>query len=339
MSVDVPSSRHCFSGWRARLLCAAVCAMVAVPSLAQDWAPSRAVDFIVPAGPGGALDQAARMMRQVFDNRKTLGQSFVVTDKAGGVGKVAFNTLLQREGDPHILTYATHGYLSNVIGGTLDVLPHRDFTPVAVLLDESVVVAVRADGPYKTIAQVIAQLRQRPDSLSIAVAASVGNHIHVGIAKPLKAAGVDVRKLTVVAFRSSGDSLTALLGGHVDVVAATTPNVVSLVQAGKIRLLAVSSAERLGGTLAEVPTWRESGVNSVFHSSLGVVGAKGITRAQIAFWERAYRELSETEDWKRYLERNQSIPHFLGAAEAARFYDEEYRSMRSLLTEIGLAKP
>ena len=306
---------------------------------AQTWAPTRPVEFLVPAGPGGALDQAARVMKQVFESRQMLGQPFIVTSKPSGVGKLAFNLLMQREGDPHLLTYTTHGYLSNFIGGSLDVLPHRDLTPLVLLLDESIVAAVRAnDDRFKSAQDLAAFLRRKPDGASIAVAASVGNHIHVGIAKPLRAAGVDVGKLTVVAFRSSGDSLTALIGGHVDIVAATTPNVVALHQTGKIRLLAVSSAERLGGALTGVPTWREAGINAVFHSSLGVLAPKGISRAQIAFWERAYRELSESEDWKRQIERNQSFPHFLGHDDTLRFYDEEIRSMRSLLTDMGLAR-
>lgn len=305
----------------------------------QAWSPTKPVEFLVPAGPGGALDQAARIMKQVFESRQALGHPFIVTSKPSGVGKLAFNMLMQREGDPHLLTYTTHGYLSNYLGGSLDVLPHRDLTPLVLLLDESIVAAVRAnDERFKTAQDLVAFLRRKPDGASIAVAASVGNHIHVGIAKPLKAAGVDVGKLTVVAFRSSGDSLTALIGGHVDIVAATTPNVVALHQTGKIRLLAVSSAERLGGALAGVPTWRESGVNAVFHSSLGVLAPKGIARAQIAFWERAYRDLSESEDWKRQIERNQSFPHFLGHDDTLRFYDEETRSMRSLLTDMGLAR-
>ncbi len=325
---------------RAWLACAAwlLAAFLSGAAHAQAWQPAKPVEFIVPAGAGGALDLFARVMKQVFDEKHLLGQPFIVSDKPGGVGKVVFNVLDQREGDPHVLTFITHGYLTNYIGGTLDVLPHRDYTPIAVLLDESIVVAVRADSPIKDARDLVARLKARPDSLSIAVAAAVGNHIHVGIAKPLKAAGVDIRKLTVVAFRSSGESMTALIGGHVDIVAASTPNVITLYQAGRIRLLAVSSAERLGGALAEVPTWRESGVNAVFHSALSVLAPKGISAAQIAFWEQAYRKVVESDEWKRQIERNQSIPHFLGHADAVKFYEEEYGAMRSVLTEMGFAK-
>jgi putative tricarboxylic transport membrane protein len=305
---------------------------------APAWKPTKAVEFIVPAGPGGALDAVARMMKQGFDTTGILGQPFIVIDKPGGNGKIAFNTLQQREGDGHTLSINTHGYLSNYIGGNLDILPHRDLTPLCVLLDETITTVVRPDSPYKNVQELVAQFRKKPESLSIAVAASVGNHIHVAIAKALKAGGVDISKLTVVAFRSSGESLSAMIGGNVDVVAASTPNVVNLFQAGRIKLLAVSSGERLGGALANVPTWREQGIDSVFQSALGVVGPKGMTAAQIAFWDRAYRQVVETEEWKRQLEFNQSKAHFLGHAEAVKFYEEEYVQMHTLLQEMGLAK-
>lgn len=329
----IRNRRSCWRHWFAAFLFG-LCGAAA----AQAWKPAKPVEFIVPAGPGGALDAVARLMKQGFDTTGALGQPFIVIDKPGGNGKIAFNTLQQREGDGHTLSINTHGYLSNYIGGNLEILPHRDLTPICVLLDETITVVVKPDSPYKTIGELVAQFKRKPESLSIAVAASVGNHIHVAIAKGLKAGGVDISKLTVVAFRSSGESLSALIGGNVDVVAASTPNVVNLFQAGRIKLLAVSSAERLGGALASVPTWKESGIDSVFQSALGVVGPKGMTPAQIAFWEQAYRQVTETPEWKKQLEFNQSKPHFLGHADAARFYEEEYGQMRTLLQEMGLAK-
>lgn len=306
---------------------------------AQTWQPTKPVEIVVPAGPSGALDQAARMLKQILDERKLAGQTVLISNKSGGGGKIAFNTLAQREGDAHVLSINTHGYLSNHIAGSLDVLPHRDFTPIAVLLDESIVVAVRADSPVKSVRDLVAQLKALPESMPIGVATTVGNHIHIGIAKPLKAAGVDVSRLTVAAFRSSGDSMVALLGGHIDIAAATTPNAVTLYKAGKIRLLAVSSPERLGGALSEVPTWREAGVESVFQSALGLLLPRGVSPAQIAWWEQTLRSVTATEEWMRHLEHNQSRAHFLGNAEAARFYESEYNAMRALVADMKLTKP
>lgn len=326
---------------RFNLSLAGVAATAALPGIGRaqaGWRPQRTVDFIVPAGPSGALDQVGRAVKQVFDEKGTVGQPIVVTNRPGGGGKIAFDQLLRRAGDPHILTTNTHGYLSSHILGSLDVLPHRDLTPIAVLLEEAVTVAVRPDSPYKTARDLVDALKKDPTVARIAVATAIGNHIHVGVAKPLAAAGVDVSKLTVVAFKSSADSVTALLGGHIEVVASTTPNVVGLVSGGRIRLLAHSSTQRLGGVLSNVPTWREAGVDSDFRSALGILAAKGITPEQIAYWEGALRQLVETEEWKKLLDRNQSRPFFLGHAETVKFYEEEYASMRALLPTMGIGK-
>ena len=117
-------------------------------------------------------------------------------------------------------------------------------------------VAVRADSPVKSGADLIERLKKDPASLSIAVASTLGNHIHIGIAKAMKAGGVDIRKMKVIAFKSSGESMTNLLGGHIDVVSSSTPNVVAQLQAGKIRVIAISSAQRMSGVFAAVPTWK-----------------------------------------------------------------------------------
>ncbi len=305
---------------------------------AAEWAPTRQVEFVVAAGPAGALDQVARVIKQVFDELKITDRPFIIVNRPGGAGKVAFDVLAARPGDPHVLALNTHGYLASFIGGSLDVLPHRDFTPLAVLLDETVAVAVRADSPLTSAKDLVAALKRDPASQRIAVATSIGNHIHVGIAKPLQAAGIDIGKLTVVPFKSSADSIVALLGGHLEVVASTTPNIITQHQAGKIRLLALSSPERLGGALADVPTWREQGVDSEFRSSLGIVGAKGLTREQAAFWENTFRRVVATEEWKRALARSQSQPHFLGQAEALRFYEAEYAAMRPMIEAMKLGK-
>jgi hypothetical protein len=104
---------------------------------------------------------------------------------------------------------------------------------------------------------LVAALKADPSKLRIAVAPALGQNTHMAIAKPLKAAGVAIDKLTIAPFRSSGESVTALLGGHVDVVSATAPVIVPHVQAGKLRILASASAQRGSGPLAEVKTWRE----------------------------------------------------------------------------------
>ncbi|MEO8280007.1 MAG: tripartite tricarboxylate transporter substrate binding protein, partial [Ideonella sp.] len=295
--------------------------MTGLPSLAlaAPWQPVQNVSFIVPAGPGGALDQVGRTMKQFYDESGLASPSsaFTVINKPGANGKIAFETLKQRPGDAHFLSINTHGYLASYLTGNLDILPHRDFTTIAVLQDEFLTLSVRADSPFKNLQDLLREMRRDPGSQRMGVATSIGNHIHVGTAKALKAGGVDIKKLVVAPFKSSSDSIVALAGGHLEVVASTTPNVIAMMDAGKIRVLAVSSEKRLGGSFADVPTWREAGVDSTFSSALGIIAPKGIRADEVLYWEDACRRMVDSREWKLLAERNQSRSHFMAHEQAA----------------------
>jgi putative tricarboxylic transport membrane protein len=304
---------------------------------AQDWKPERNVEFVVPAGPGAALDTAARQIKELIDRNQMLPTTLIVSNKPGGGGMVAMGGLQAKPGDGHMLVTMTHSSINNKLVGEV-ALGYEDFTPLAVLFDEFITVAVRADSPIKNGRDLVDALKKNPAALSVGVATTIGNHIHAAIAKPLKVAGVDIGKMTVVPFRSSAESMNNLLGGHLDVVSASAVNVISLMKAGKIRVIAVASAERLAGDLAGVPTWREQGVDAVYSSSQGVLGAKGLTPAQIRFWEATLKRLTDTPEWAAFLAKNHWKPRFLGHAEALKFLDAEAASAKVLLGDLGLLK-
>jgi putative tricarboxylic transport membrane protein len=316
---------------------AALAAVTAAGALAQEWKPSRNLEWIVPSGPGAALDMAARQVKESVDRSRSLGVSFLVQNRPGGANMVALNALIQAPGNAHLVSTFNHGQINNRLLGVLPV-GYTDFTPLAILFEETLVVAVRQESPIRSGKDLVERLRKDPGSLSIAVATSAGNHIHVGIALPLRAGGVDISKLTIVPYKSSAESMTALLGGHVDVVSASTPNVISQFEAGRIRLIAVVTAERLPGALASVPTWREQGFNAVYHSAQGVIGPRDLSAEQIRFWETLLREATQTAEWKKLVERNYWRPTFLNAADARRYLDAQNEEARVVLTEIGLLK-
>lgn len=315
----------------------ATAALGPLAAQAQDWKPERNVEYVVPAGPGAALDTAARQIKELIDRERLIAATLVVTNKPGGAGMVAMGGLQARPGDGHMLVTLTHSSINNKLAGEV-ALGYEDFTPLAILFDEVITVAVRADSPLRTGRDLAEALRKDPASLSVGVATSLGNHIHAAIAKPLKAAGVAIGRMTVVPFKSSADSMTNLLGGHLDVVSASAINAVPLLKAGKIRVLAAASAERLGGDLAGVPTWREQGVDAVYSSSQGVLGAKGLGAAQIRHWEAVFRRLSELPDWAAFLSRNHWKPNFKGHADAVKYLDAEAAVARALLGDLGLLK-
>ena len=147
-----------------------------------------------------------------------------------------------------------------------------------------------------------------------------------------------MKKLKIVSFNSAGDGTMAVMGGHVDMESAPASNVRDLLEAGKVRLLAISAPQRGRGVIAQVPTWKELGVNSANEVWRGVAGPKGLTAAQIAFWDDVLGKAAKSDEWRRELERAQIENIYRNSADTAKFWKQEYEEIKAILTEIGLAK-
>jgi putative tricarboxylic transport membrane protein len=325
------TGRHCLAAGLAAALAAG-----GAPSALAQWKPERIPELIVSVAPGGNQDITARTIQSIWQERKILSPVNVI-NKPGGGGAIAYTQMSQRAKDPsQLLILAPTMMTSRIMG--VGQFTHRDFTPIAMLFNEYIFTVVKAESPLKSGADLIQRLKAAPDSLSVGVATAVGNHIHMGIALPMKAAGVDIKKMKVVAFKSSGESLTAVLGGHIEVAAATFAAVLPHVTAGRLRILGVSAPQRMGGALATIPTWKEQGANAVFDSWRGVVGTKGISEAQVKYWEAAFLALSQTDEWKADIEKNYRVNHFLNGRDSNIYWDAQYKELEEGLTELGLAK-
>jgi putative tricarboxylic transport membrane protein len=236
---------------------------------AERHQPGQNTQFIVPAGAGGSLDIVARKLQELL-TKENLVKNFVVLNRPGAGAQLALNVLNQNVGDPNYLMTLPTAIINNSYLGMIKTT-YKSYTPVAMLLDGYVGILVRSDSPFKTANDLIEHLKKNPDSLNIAIAASLGNDVHVGTAKALMLAGVDISKLTFVPFKSSSESITNLIGGNVDVVGATTPTIIPALQSGKVRVLAIGSPERLKGVLSNIPTWKELGVDTITSSPQGVM--------------------------------------------------------------------
>ena len=312
-------------------------ALVAGGAYAQGWNPQRNVELIVPSTAGGSLDTTGRTVQTLWTTLKLVPTSSTVTNRAGGGHAVAYNYLNQRAGDPHTLSITSSTLLASHINGHIP-LTYTDFTPLAVLLTEYIAFAVRADSPLKTGRDLIEALRKRPESLSLALSSATGGTHHISFGLPLLSGGVDIGKIKLVAFTSSGEAVTALLGGHVDVISAGTVNVAPHAESGKLRVLAVTSAKRMTGALASAPTWPELGHKGVFENWRGVIGAKGLTPEQTAYWDGVLRRVTSSDEFREYAVKNQWDSSYRGAAESRQFMEAQYNELKAVMTYLGLAK-
>lgn len=317
--------------------CVAAMAFTTLSAQAQGWRPTKPIIYTIPAGPGGSLDQSVRMMKNIAEKRGLIDKPIIIENKPGGAGRIALAQLDQNPGDPHYLSVITYSLLTNHINGQVP-FTFEDYHLVAMLFGEYVTLSVRDESPVRDARDLVERLKKDPSSLSLGVATSLGNHIHVGAAKPLKAAGVDISKMTVVPYKSSQESLTNLLGGHLDVMAATTPNVLAQMKAGRIRVLAIASANRLEGDLSSVPTWREAGVDATYNSAQGVMTSKGIPAEAAAFWEQFFRTVTSDPEWIAFVKSRQWEARFRDSNETRRELAQAYEETRDVLRDLGLAK-
>lgn len=300
------------------------------------WKPEKAAELVVINAPGGGSDRIARIMSTVMREKKIIDVPLNVANKPGGGGNVAYSYLSQRPPDGHYLSVGGKSILTSHIAGRG--LNYADFTAVAHLFGEYISLVVKPDSPFKTGRDLIERLKKDPAALSFGIATSLGNPNHQGIAAALKVAGIDVRKTRNVIFQSGGEATTALLGGHVDAVPITAAFAASMARSGQVRVIAVTSPQRLPGVLSEVPTWREQGFDAVVSNWRNVIGPKGMGDAQVAFWEVAFRRMTESDEWKKELEANFWSSEFMRGADTRKVMERDYALLRVFMTELGLAK-
>ncbi len=301
------------------------------------WRPDKAVEIIVPTGAAGINDANARLLQKSFQDLKLVPTPVLVNNKPGGNQSLAVVHLNQHPNDAHYLLYTTATIFTNQIAGVTQ-LHYADFTPLSLLLVDYSVITVAANSPMKSMRDLVERLRADAESISFGVVARGGPN-HLAAAQAMRSAGIDPKRLKMVVFKTNAESLTAVIGGHIQAVVSSVSAALPQVQAGNARMLGVTSPQRVGGSIANVPTMREQGIDATGISNWrGIFGAKGITPAQIAFWEDAVGKAVNTDDWKKQLDTNNLASRFMRGREFAKYLEAEYSSTRATMADAGLVK-
>jgi putative tricarboxylic transport membrane protein len=310
---------------------------MAIAGAAADWKPARNVEIIVPSSPGGAQDRTARVLQQILQEAKLVEPPVALSHKPGAAHAVAATFLSQHPGDGHFLLTSTSTLLTTHILG-VNRYNYTDFTPVAMLSSEYVGFAVSSESPLRTPAELVQRLQANAESVTFAFGTSRGNVNHIGIGQVMKAAGIDPSRARAVVYRASPEAMAALLGGHVDCVAAPLSNFSPLLKTGQVRVIAVAAPRRSEGQFAAVPTWTESGWPAISDNFRMVLGAKGLDAGQRAFWDEAFERLTRRGEWRKELESNALSPEYLRSSEARARLEQRYGEYQQTLHSLGLLK-
>jgi len=320
--------------------CAVAAIGLACPAtgvLAQsDWKPDRTVEIVVGTPPGSGYDSVARKLQEIWQTGGLVEKSVTVVNKPGGFNAVGNAYLNQHPGNGAYVAITGTLLLSDNLSGNA-AMSFKDFTPLAVLLNEEIVFAVNPASAIKTGKDFIDRLKQDPASVSVSIS-GIGGQNHIALGLVAQAGGADASRLKVVGFQGGAEAVTAALGGHVDVSVGPASIVAPQLEAGKLRVIGVPSERRLGGVFAQVPTWREQGVDAVFSQWRGLMGPKGLSLAQIAYWDGVLGKTVQTVEWKEHIERTQLTYRYLDSGQARDFIMDQNEKVRAILTGLGLIK-
>ena len=231
-------------------------------------------------------------------------------------------------GNPTVITNALSGITAVTVA---------DLTPVAMLLVEHTAISVRADSPIRNLRDLTQRLKADPESMVVGTAARGGVN-HLALVLALKAGGVDVKRVKTVIFKTNGESMVAMVGGHIHLVTSSVNAARPQVSAGHARAIAVAAQQRMAGAYAEAPTFREQGIDNWVSSWRGMFAPKGSAPGQVAFWEDAFARMTATEEWTKQLALYEWHPQFLRSREFMQYLDGQHSANRAIMSELGLVK-
>ena len=305
----------------------------AIPNLpASSWKPEKPIEFVVQSAAGGGSDIFARSIAKILSEEKIVTVPINVVNKPGGSGAIAYSYLNQHKGDPYIIATATGSYITTPVQGHSPV-SYKDFTNLAVLCVEDYVGVVRADSPHKSLKDLIAAAKKKPNSIRIGGSGPGGSDAIIRY-RLERATGA---KLNFIVFQSGGEVNAALLGGSVDFASPNPSEATELVKAGRLRPLAMFSPEGLDNW-PDVPTAREQGIDVTLDQFRGVVTAAKLTKDQELFWQNAMVKMFQSPGFKKYMDQNGLRPELKVGDDADKYLAEQNALYTEILTNLGLVK-
>jgi putative tricarboxylic transport membrane protein len=299
------------------------------PALAQQIGTLK---MMIPANPGGGWDQTGRQLAAAMQGAK-LVQSVSFENKGGAAGTPGLAQFVNSaKGDPNAVMI---GGLVMVGGIILNKSPVdlTMVTPIARLTSEYEVIVVPANSPHKTMDDLVKAFKANPGSVSWG-GGSAGGTDHILVGMIAKAVGADVTKINYVPFKGGGDSIAAIVGGHVTAGVSGLGEYLEQIKAGRMRGLAVSGPAAEEG----IKSLKEQGIDVVLGNWRGIFGAPGLTPAQRDGLVKLVQATTETPAWKETLKKMGWTPWFLAGDQFKAFLEDDIRRVSAIMDTLGLKK-
>jgi putative tricarboxylic transport membrane protein len=290
--------------------------------------------IMAPAAPGGGWDQTARAMQQALTG-SGLAHSVQVVNVPGAGGSIGLAQLINAgKGDPHQLM--VNGFV--MVGALLtnrSAVSLDQATPIARLTEETEVIVVPAASPIKSAQDLAAAVKADPAKVTW-TGGSAGGVDHITAALFAQAVGADATRINYIPFSGGGESLAAILGGKVTAAISGYGEYESQIKSGRLRVIGVTSAERLPGI--DAPTFKEQGIDLVIANWRSVMAPPGLSAEQNAALVALVEKMTRSTQWRDILRQKGWDDAFLGGEAFAGFLAGEQARVAAVLKSVGLVK-
>ena len=304
--------------------------LFALPVWAQEPYPrEKPVEITVLFPAGSSADVTARLLADGMS--KHLGQRVLVVNRPGAGGAIGYRYVAAQKPDGYALVWNSNSISTTYHSGQL-AFDYQAFDPVARVLVESVVLAVKADSKWHSLKEFLDDVKLRPKAVSVGHS-GIGSHTHISLAALFSAVGAQVNEVPY----GAAQVVPNLLGGHVDAVVQLPAALSAPVKQGQVRLLATLTDKR-DSAMPEVPTAKEQGVDVSLEAWRGIAVPKGSPRDAVVALEASVRKTVESAEFQKSCENLGVRPAFMPAEEFGRLIAAEDAQLARLMQSIGLKK-
>jgi len=312
----------------------------AAPAYAA-WEPTKPVEFIVPAGAGGASDQMARTIQGIILKYKLMKQPVIIFNKGGASGAEGAMDVKEATGNPHKLMVAFSLIYTLPIAQNLP-LGWENFNPVAMIALDDFILWVHSDTPYKTAKDYMNAITAAPDGTFKGGGTGSKREDQIVTIAMEKTIG---KKITYIPYKSGGEASTQLAGKHIDSNVNNPSENVAQWRAGAARALCVFSEKRMDYTKkvtstmswADIPTCKSEGLDVQYQMLRAFFLPPGTTKEQAGFYADLLKQVVSKPEWEEYTENMALTRHYAAGKDFVDFLKKDMEKHVKLMTEAGLA--
>jgi putative tricarboxylic transport membrane protein len=302
------------------------------------WQPERALQIVAGTPPSGGLDRVARALANAIVQSGLVQVPVEVINVPGDGARRAWTYYVDDHArDGHVIGISSPNLTTDYLVGISN-FEHSRYTPLAILVTEYIVFAVRAESSLQSGVDLLGRLGRKRPAVTVALSTSLGNPNHVALARLTRHAGGDVNTPVIRVFDTALDAVADVIAGSADVCAVTAASVLPELKNGRLRLVGITAPERMIGAFAGVPTWKEQGVDCIVGAWRGATGSAGLGAPEVSFWQRVLTGAVEQPTWFEELSRLSWSPTFLAGLSLQVCLEKERAEFVAILGELGLLK-